>query len=147
MSLGSLPFVKLGTMSSAPAKSAGDPRYSSQDPFIQSTLSDIISTPICVRSAFFLRRTQQFYHACSNLIGNATSFQFKQECCVEGLLPRGNLTFLKQILETYMLVSGTSDFQGATIRAIVPRQKRSCFYCSPLIFFRTKVTQTGISNY
>ena len=42
--------------SSAPAKSAGDARYASQDPFIQSRLSHTISTPICIRSAFFLRR-------------------------------------------------------------------------------------------
>ena len=37
---------------------ATDTRYASQDPFIQSTLSHTISTPICTRSAFFLRRTQ-----------------------------------------------------------------------------------------
>ena len=56
---GSLSFAKLVIMSSAPAKSAGDARYASQDTFIQSTLSHTISTPICIRSAFFLRRTQQ----------------------------------------------------------------------------------------
>ena len=50
---GSLSFAKLVMMSSAPAKSAGDARYMSQDPFIQST-SHTISTPICIRSAFFL---------------------------------------------------------------------------------------------
>ena len=57
---GSLSFAKLVTMSSAPAKSAGDARYACQDPFIQSTMSHTISTPICIRSAFFLhvRRTQ-----------------------------------------------------------------------------------------
>ena len=32
---GSLSFAKLAMMSSAPAKSAGDARYVSQDPFIQ----------------------------------------------------------------------------------------------------------------
>ena len=58
MSPGSLSFAKLVMMSSAPAKSAGDARYASQDPFIQSTLSHTISTLICIRSAFFLRRTQ-----------------------------------------------------------------------------------------
>ena len=42
-------------MSSAPAKSSGDARYASQDPFIQSTLSHTISTPNCIRSAFFQR--------------------------------------------------------------------------------------------
>ena len=46
-------------MPSAPAKSAGDARCASQDPFIQSTLPHTISTPICFSSAFFLRRTQQ----------------------------------------------------------------------------------------
>ena len=55
---GSLSFAKLVVMSSAPAKSSGDPRYASQDPIIQSTLSHTISTPICIRSEFFLRRTQ-----------------------------------------------------------------------------------------
>ena len=34
---GSLSFAKLVMMSSAPAKSAGDARYVSQDPFIQSS--------------------------------------------------------------------------------------------------------------
>ena len=38
---GSLSFAKLVMMSSAPTKSAGDARYASQDPFIQSTLSHI----------------------------------------------------------------------------------------------------------
>ena len=46
---GSLSFV----MSSAPAR---DARYESQE---QATLSHTISTPIRIRSAFFLRRTQQ----------------------------------------------------------------------------------------
>ena len=52
---GSLSFTKLVMMSSVPAKSTGDDRYASQDPFIQSTLSHTISTPICIRTAFFLR--------------------------------------------------------------------------------------------
>ena len=43
--------------SSAPAKSAGDARYASQDPFIR-WLSHTISTPNAISSAFFLRRTQ-----------------------------------------------------------------------------------------
>ena len=43
-------------MSSAPVKSAGGARYASQDPFIQSTLSHTILTPICrVRSFCFER--------------------------------------------------------------------------------------------
>ena len=50
---GSLSFAKLVMMSSAPAKSTGDARYASQDPFIQSTLSHAISTPNVIRSAFF----------------------------------------------------------------------------------------------
>ena len=56
---GSLSFAKLVMMSSAPAKPAGDARNVSQDPFIQSTLSHTISTPICLRSAFSLHRTQE----------------------------------------------------------------------------------------
>ena len=57
---GSLSFANLVMMSSAPAKSAGDARYTSQDPFIQSTLSHKIPTPICqsvlgVRS-FYIER-------------------------------------------------------------------------------------------
>ena len=51
-------FANLVMMSSAPAKSEGDARYASQDPFIQLTLSHTISTPNCIRSALFLRRTQ-----------------------------------------------------------------------------------------
>ena len=54
---GSLSFAKLAMMPSAPAKYAGDAIYASQDPFIQSALSHTISTQICIRSAFFLRRT------------------------------------------------------------------------------------------
>ena len=50
---GSLSFVKLLMMSSAPAESAGDARYASQDRFIQSTFSHTISTPICITSALF----------------------------------------------------------------------------------------------
>ena len=54
---GSLSFAKLVMMSSAHVKSiCGDARYASQDPFIQSTLSLTISTPICIRSAFFLHQ-------------------------------------------------------------------------------------------
>ena len=58
---GSLSFAKLVMMSSAPAKSAGDARYVSQDPFIHSIsmLSHTISTPICIRSVFFLHRMQR----------------------------------------------------------------------------------------
>ena len=52
MSPGSLSFAKLVMMSSAPAKSTGDARYASQDPFIQSTLFHTISTPICIRNVF-----------------------------------------------------------------------------------------------
>ena len=59
MSPGSLSFAKLVMISSAPAKSAGDARNAFQDPFIQSTSSHAISTPICMRTAFFLCRKQQ----------------------------------------------------------------------------------------
>ena len=59
MSAGSPSFAKLVIMSSAaPTKSAGNARYASQDTFIQSLLSHTISTPIFIKSAFFLRRTQ-----------------------------------------------------------------------------------------
>ena len=63
MSSGSLSFVKLVMMSSAPVNSVGggggwDARYASQGPFIQSMLSSTITAPICVRSAFFIRRRQ-----------------------------------------------------------------------------------------
>ena len=40
------------------AKSVGDARYTSQDPFIQSTLSHTILTPIYIWSAFFLPQMQ-----------------------------------------------------------------------------------------
>ena len=33
-----------------------------------------------------------------------------------------------------MLVLRTSNFQGATIRPIVPRHRHYCLYCSPLNF-------------
>ena len=56
---GSLSFAKLVMMSSAAAKSAGDARYTSLDPIIQSTLSHTITTPICIRSVFFLRQMQR----------------------------------------------------------------------------------------
>ena len=47
---GSLSFAKLVMMSSAPAKSAVDAKIHS--------LSQMISTPNAIRSAFFLRRVQ-----------------------------------------------------------------------------------------
>ena len=58
MSPGSLSFAKLVRMSSSPVKSAGDAGYASQYPFIQSTLSHTISTPICIGSALVLRQMQ-----------------------------------------------------------------------------------------
>ena len=61
---GSLSFAKLVMMSPAAAKSAGDARYASQYPFNQSTLSHSISTPICIRSAFFLCRIQKIKPSC-----------------------------------------------------------------------------------
>ena len=45
-------------MSSAPAKSSGGCQIRVPRPFIQSMLSHTILTPICIRSEFFLRRTQ-----------------------------------------------------------------------------------------
>ena len=56
MSPGSLSFAKLVMMSSVPTKSAGRARYASHDPFISTTLSHTISTPIC--SFYNVRRTQ-----------------------------------------------------------------------------------------
>ena len=55
----SLSFAKLVMMPFAPAKSAGEARYASQDPFILAinVRCPIISSQICIRSAFFLRRT------------------------------------------------------------------------------------------
>ena len=41
-----------------PANSADNARYTAKDPFIQSMLFHTISTRICIRSAFFLRRIQ-----------------------------------------------------------------------------------------
>ena len=38
------------------------------------------------------------------------------------------------VLKTNMLVLRTSNFQGATIRPIVPRQTLYCLYCSPVNF-------------
>ena len=59
---GSLSFAKLVMLSPAPANSAGDARYASQDPFIHSLIdrvSHTISAPnATVRDAFFLCRTQ-----------------------------------------------------------------------------------------
>ena len=55
---GSLSFAKLVMMSSAPAKSAGNPRYASQDPFIHCINVVPHKTPICIRSALLLHRTQ-----------------------------------------------------------------------------------------
>ena len=54
-------FATLVMMLSTPAKSAGDASYASQDPFVDrsTVMSPTISTPICIRSTFFLRRTQQ----------------------------------------------------------------------------------------
>ena len=45
--------------------------------------------------------------------------------------------FLKQIFapsRENLLILRTSNFQGATIRPIVPRHKLYCLYCSPLNF-------------
>ena len=60
-STGSLLFAKLVMVSSAPAKSAEDARYTSQDPFIHlliDRLSHAISTPNTIKSAFFLHQMQ-----------------------------------------------------------------------------------------
>ena len=74
---GSLSFAKLMMMSSAPAKSAEDAGYTSQDPFTQSTLSDTISTSICFRSAFqFLRRAQRGDGKCKNTGRTAACLTF-----------------------------------------------------------------------
>ena len=42
--------------------------------------------------------------------------------------------------------SGTSDFQGATIRPIVPRQTLYCIYCSSLNFL-PRASSKIIANY
>ena len=70
---GSLSFAKLVMMSSAPAKSAGDARYASQDPFIQPTFSHTISTPICIR-----RRVRSFYIERNKCIVYSYIFSFLQ---------------------------------------------------------------------
>ena len=45
-----------------------------------------------------------------------------------------------------MLVLRTSNFQGATIRPIVPRQTLCCLYCSPLNFL-ARTSSKIIFNY
>ena len=51
---GSLSFAKLVMMSSAPAKSAGDARYKSQDPLNSINVAGPIQSGL--QSAFFLRQ-------------------------------------------------------------------------------------------
>ena len=57
---GSLSFAKLVMMSSAAAKSAGDARYASQDPFIHSMTDCPIQSRLqsVLLSALFLCQTQ-----------------------------------------------------------------------------------------
>ena len=45
-----------------------------------------------------------------------------------------------------MLVLRTSNFQGATIRPIVPRHKHYCLSCSPLNFL-PRASSNIIANY
>ena len=52
---GSLFLVKLVMMSSAPAKSAGDARYASKDPFIHCPTQSRLQTQLGVRS-FWVKR-------------------------------------------------------------------------------------------
>ena len=61
MSPGFLSFAKLVMMSSAPAKSAGDARYTFQDPFILTMVSHTISTPICITAV----GVRSFYVKCN----------------------------------------------------------------------------------
>ena len=64
MSPGPLSFAKLVMMSSARAKSAGDARYASQDPFIQSERYPIqsrLQSVLEVRS-FFIARNELFWN-------------------------------------------------------------------------------------
>ena len=69
ISPGSLSFAKLVTMSSAPAKSAGDARYAFQ--FIQSTLSHTISSPICIRSVLSTSNTINIITSNNQRLGSA----------------------------------------------------------------------------
>ena len=62
---GSLSFAKLVMMSSASSKSAGDARYTTQDPFIKSELSPTIHTLICIRTVFMW---QKAFNLTSNLV-------------------------------------------------------------------------------
>ena len=52
---GSLSFAKLVMMSSAPAKSAGDARYASQDPFIRWSIQSRLQSVLRVCS-FYVER-------------------------------------------------------------------------------------------
>ena len=55
----SLSFAKL-MMSAAPAKSAGDARYASQDPLIDCPIQSRLQTQVGVRS-FYAERNYLFY--------------------------------------------------------------------------------------
>ena len=62
MSPGSLSFAKLVMMSSALAKSAGDARYASQDPFIHCPIQSRLQSVLEVRSLYVERNGLNSYH-------------------------------------------------------------------------------------
>ena len=73
--LGSLSFAKLVVMSSAPAKSAGMPDARPKIRlFNQRCRSHTILTPICIRSAFFLRERNKRLLNYKRAGGRGTSY-------------------------------------------------------------------------
>ena len=89
-------------MSSAPVKSAADARYASQDLFIQSMLSHTISTPICIRSAFFLLRAHVLCK-CNTFEINGTFVTYLcfigKIACIKGRVH--NLALVRTLLSEY----------------------------------------------
>ena len=58
---GSLSFAKLVMMSHAPAKSAGDARYASQDPFIRCIIQSRLQSVLGVRSFYVERNDEMLF--------------------------------------------------------------------------------------
>ena len=133
---GSLSFAKLMLMSSTPAKCAGDARYESQDPFIQSTLSipSRLQSVLGVRSSasntISTRITQNSkrYHLCYTR-------QFNFSCN----LPRN---FVAPLWQTLHESSSRNVFVAVTVA-----RSRTDFYFSQRLRQQKKLRDMFISGH
>ena len=98
MSPGSLSFAKLAMMSSAPAKSAGDARYASQDPFILLWIDFLIQSRL--QSVLGVR---SFYVEHNNM-----KLEAKRKVHAEQILPNVWYLASEKTLRTWTDIGGNN---------------------------------------